>query len=238
VRATTRLVLLLSSLLFPVACSHGGSGGGGGRPLLQAQSLAGTNWTLASVEGAPSPVSGSFQFDNAGSYTFAFAAGGVQIQGNGTFNFDGTFLRCTGPVQQIVSSGVLTICANSSGQFVFADDDDDLWVWNGQFGALAQPSGSCIPVRQGAWEFEIEYLGLTALQFVEGNLSQSGCVLSYDDDAIFFGLLSDAEWTVNAPKAGIRFVGTFTGSPANQFTGTWTDAQGRADQILGTYVGN
>lgn len=235
-RAPLRSSLSVSILFLSVACDRGG--GGGDPPILQAQSLADTSWTLQSVEGSTGSVQGSWQFRANGTYTFAFEASIAQVQGDGTYTFDGTFLRITGPVQQLLGTGTLAVWPLSAGQLAFADDDDDLWIWNGRFGATAQASGTCIPVQQGPWEFGIEFSGLPVLQFVDGDLRQSGCVLSYDDDAIFRGLLNGSQWTVNAARAGLRFVGTFAGSPATQFTGMWTDADGNSDRIVGAFVGN
>lgn len=223
-------------LALSTACK--GKSGGGAPPLLEAQSLDDTSWTLQSVEGSTGPVSGSWQFRGDGTYTFAFQASIAQVQGDGTYTFDGTFLRVTGPVQQLLGTSTLALWPLSASQLAFADDDDDLWIWNGRFGATAQATGTCIPVQQGPWEFSVEFAGLPVLQFVEGDLSQSGCVLSYDDDAIFRGLLTGSQWTVNAPRAGLRFAGTFTGSPATQFNGTWTDGAGRSDRIVGAFVGD
>ena len=97
-------------------------------------------------------------------------------------------------------------------------------------------SARCTTVRTGAWEFELSTGRQVFFSLVDGDLTQSGCFLSYDEDRIFQGSLSGATWNVSSP-AGWRFSGTFSGSPATTFLGTFVDAENVPAGISGRYVG-
>jgi len=99
-------------------------------------------------------------------------------------------------------------------------------------------SGSeCTRVKTGEWEFELSTGGQVFLSFVEGDLTQSGCLLSYDEDRVFEGDLTGSIWNVSSEPGGFSFVGSFSGSPATSFSGTFRDSENVPAAIAGRYVG-
>lgn len=99
-------------------------------------------------------------------------------------------------------------------------------------------SGSeCIRVKAGEWEFELSTEGQVFLSFVGGDLTQSGCHLSYDEDRVFEGDLSGSTWNVSSDAGGFSIIGSFSGNPATAFSGTFIDVNNNAAAISGRYVG-
>jgi hypothetical protein len=108
--------------------------------------------------------------------------------------------------------------------------------------AGGNPSGfgfgsDCVAVRTGAWEFELSNGGAVFLSFVDGNLTQSGCFLSYDEDRVFEGDLTASMWNVSSDAGGFSFSGVFSGNPATTFAGTFRDSRGLTAAMAGRYVG-
>jgi len=99
------------------------------------------------------------------------------------------------------------------------------------------PGSDCVAVRTGAWEFELSNGGAVFLSFVNGNLTQSGCLLSYDEDRVFEGELTASLWNVVSDAGGFSFVGVFSGNPATTFSGSFIDSRGLAAAMTGRYVG-
>lgn len=227
-------------LLVAGACSSGS--GGGGTVQLDARSFQGTSWTLQSVEGAPVPVSGTWQFAPTGTYTWTFHAPPDfdNVTGTGTYTFDGTTLTVTGIARDmLVSSGRIAVSARQ-GEFSFADDDGSRWVYRGQFASTrggGGNEGSCVAVQQGPWRFTLSAQGLVLLEFTDGDLQQSGCTVSYDVDSVLRGTLAGSRWTGSAPQVDVEFSGDFRGSPPRQFSGTWRTSAGASGTMAGVYVG-
>ena len=99
-------------------------------------------------------------------------------------------------------------------------------------------SGSeCVRVKTGEWEFELSTGGQVFLEFVGGDLTQSGCHLSYDEDRVFEGDLSGSTWNVSSDAGGFSIIGSFSGSPATSFSGTFIDVNNNPASISGRYVG-
>ncbi len=104
------------------------------------------------------------------------------------------------------------------------------------------PSGlgsnsDCIRVKTGEWEFELSTGGQVFFSFVGGDLTQSGCLLSYDVDRILDGSLSGSTWNVTSADRGFSIIGSFSGSPATNFSGTFVDSRDLPAAISGRYVG-
>jgi hypothetical protein len=99
------------------------------------------------------------------------------------------------------------------------------------------PGSDCVAVRTGAWEFELSNGGAVFLSFVDGDLTQSGCFLSYDEDRVFEGDLTASVWNVSSDAGGFSFAGVFSGNPATTFAGTFVDSRGLPAAIAGRYVG-
>lgn len=95
----------------------------------------------------------------------------------------------------------------------------------------------CIRVKTGEWEFELSTGGQVFLEFVGGDLAQSGCHLSYDEDRVFEGDLSGSTWNVSSDAGGFSIIGSFSGNPATTFSGTFIDVNNNPAAISGRYVG-
>ena len=92
----------------------------------------------------------------------------------------------------------------------------------------------CISVIEGGWEFQWLYKGMAILDFVYGNLRQTGCYVTYDDDNIFAGQLNGTYWHGRNDVEGFEFEGSFSGNPANRFEGKWK-VNGKSGEMLGYY---
>lgn len=104
-------------------------------------------------------------------------------------------------------------------------------------GVLEDGLSDCVRVKTGAWEFELSTGGQVFLSFVDGDLTQSGCLLSYDEDRVFEGILTGSTWNVSSETGGFTIVGSFSGSPATSFSGTFRDSRGLPASVSGNYVG-
>ena len=99
-------------------------------------------------------------------------------------------------------------------------------------------SGSeCIAIRTGGWEFDLSTGGQTFFSFVGGDLTQSGCFLTYDGDQIFQGDLRGSIWNVSSAASGFNIIGSFSGNPATTFSGTFIDVNNNPASMSGRYVG-
>jgi len=83
-------------------------------------------------------------------------------------------------------------------------------------------SANCVSVTQGIWEFELKNNSITILHFVDGQLNQNDCHISYDRDSIFSGSIEDTFWSGTNTTEGFRFEGNFEGESYKQFKGTFT----------------
>lgn len=90
----------------------------------------------------------------------------------------------------------------------------------------------CISVIEGGWEFQWLYKGTPILDFVYGNLKQTDCYVTYDNDNIFAGPLNGNYWHGANDVEGFTFKGYFSGNPANRFEGTWK-VNGQSGEMLG-----
>jgi len=86
------------------------------------------------------------------------------------------------------------------------------------------PTGSsnCVSVTQGIWEFEVKNNNITILHFVDGQLNQNGCHISYDRDNFFSGSIEGTFWSGSNTIEGFIFEGNFEGESYKQFKGTVT----------------
>ena len=117
----------------------------------------------------------------------------------------------------------MTLSGSGTTRF---EDGTRYCQWNDVYSGSRAVESNCIAVDEGGWEFEWRYNGITVMMFTGGDLRQSGCHLTYDDDNIFSGPLDGALWEGENPVGEFKFSGTFSGSPANSFQGTWTDLSG------------
>ena len=92
----------------------------------------------------------------------------------------------------------------------------------------------CISVIEGGWEFQWLYKGMAILDFVGGNLRQTDCQVTYDDDNIFAGQLNGNYWRGTNDVEGFEFEGYFSGNPANRFQGKWK-VNGKTGEMVGYY---
>jgi hypothetical protein len=113
-------------------------------------------------------------------------------------------------------------------------DKDYSW----SFTTAAKPVDNCVDVREGPWTFCVEGDGGNCvLEFVGGNLTQRGCFVSYDEDAIFAGTVTGTYWAGENPREKIAFYGSFYGNPASSFEGfiETTDGYGVTAPLTGHY---
>ncbi len=68
--------------------------------------------------------------------------------------------------------------------------------------------------------------GRIILEFVDGNLKQNNCFVSYDNDNYFSGSINGNYWEGINTIEKFQFKGTFSGNPANRFVGTWKTTEG------------
>lgn len=129
----------------------------------------------------------------------------------------------------VVTSGLALL-----GIVLFAGGCTDVFE-NSQSGLGSR--SDCIRVKTGEWEFELSTGGQVFLEFVGGDLTQSGCHLSYDEDRVFEGDLSGSTWNVSSDAGGFSIIGSFSGSPATSFSGTFIDVNNNPASISGRYVG-
>jgi hypothetical protein len=92
--------------------------------------------------------------------------------------------------------------------------------------------GKCTSVNEGGWEFQWLYQGIPILDFVNGDLKQTDCYVTYDDDNIFAGQLNGNYWQGKNAIEGFTFEGYFLGNPTNRFEGTW-ESSGQVGKMLG-----
>ncbi len=112
---------------------------------------------------------------------------------------------------------------------------EENYAWT--FQTRPDPGSNCIQVKEGGWEFCLMNEGNCFLQFVDGDLRQTECYVSYDDDSVFEGPLVDNRWSGENPLEQFTFSGYFSGSPANSFSGTLTltDGSGLTVEMIGQY---
>jgi hypothetical protein len=112
---------------------------------------------------------------------------------------------------------------------------DANFTWT--FRTAPDPGSNCVDVREGGWEFCLMNEGNCFLQFSDGDLTQTECYVSYDDDSIFAGPLVDRYWSGENSLEQFRFTGYFSGTPANSFSGTLTltDGSGLSVDMIGQY---
>jgi hypothetical protein len=112
------------------------------------------------------------------------------------------------------------------------------WDYSWSLTTAAKPGENCVDVRQGPWTFCVEDdWGNCILEFSGGNLTQTRCFLSYDEDAIFAGQLTGRRWEGENPVQQIAFYGDFYGTPAESFEGVimTTDGSGVTSPLTGHY---
>jgi hypothetical protein len=158
---------------------------------------------------------------------------------NGTVNndsctFSGHFIEGS---ENVYVNGHITFSGSSlSGSGTFRwEEGSEYCQWEQDYIGTRITNDSCISVAQGGWEFEMVHRGTPLLTLSGGELRQSGCNVTYDDDNIFSGPLADNQWRGENAVLQFRFSGTFTGTPATSFTGTWEDTSGtgRAGKMYG-----
>jgi hypothetical protein len=106
------------------------------------------------------------------------------------------------------------------------------------FTTADEPGSNCVDVREGPWTFCLEDdYGGCLLEFVDGDLTQTGCYVSYDDDAIFAGPLEGRFWSGENTIEQFEFYGDFIGTPPTSFSGmlTFTDGSGLYMYMTGHY---
>lgn len=231
----TVLVALLISLALPFLC---GCGGGGGST--STSDISG-DWEITEIPDPNTLTSSPGRVCNIHNqstriYTVTQAGDQVTITDpegqtlNGTMNnglctFSGHFIEGT---ENIYIDGEISFSGSSlsgSGSFRW-EEGSEYCQWEEDFVGTRVTSGNCISVAEGGWEFEWRYRGTTFLEFTDGDLKQSGCNVSYDDDNIFSGPLEGNRWSGENTVEQFRFSGTFSGSPATSFTGSWEDTSG------------
>lgn len=176
--------------------------------------------------------------DSATISTYGIPAFQGTVSGS-QFNFNGTFEDDGG---QVYVDGQLNLTSPTelTGSGVHRYEEGEQYCeWVEDFyGKKVQYSEECITVTPGEWEFNWEYRGTVIMTFTGGELNQSGCYLSYDDDNFFTGEVIDDEWSGENVLQGFRFSGRFAGNPATNFRGTATGIEGIGTLTMtGEYVG-
>jgi hypothetical protein len=94
-----------------------------------------------------------------------------------------------------------------------------------------------VVVRPGEWTFCLIVNGICTLSFGGGDLTQDGCWVSYDLDAIFAGRLNGATWSGTNAAEQFRFTGVFQAPNFDSFSGTLTltDGSGTSVPMVGHY---
>lgn len=133
------------------------------------------------------------------------------------------------PVHTYAAAGTYTVSLTITGPTGTDTETKQAFI------SVTGQSG-CITVREGPWEFDLSFNGNVILSFVKGELTQSGCNLSYDRDRVFNAPLVGNRWSDDVEQVGFSFTGTFSGSPATRFAGTWTDGQA-SGPFTGRFVG-
>jgi hypothetical protein len=153
---------------------------------------------------------------------------------NDICTFSGQFIE---GADTISIDGQITFSGSSlSGSGTFRWEEGTRYCqWEQDYVGSRSSNDDCISVAQGGWEFEWTYRGTTILKFTDGDLTQSGCNVSYDDDNIFSGPLEGNQWSGENAANKFKFSGTFSGSPATSFSGTYEDTSGTG--FIGTMHG-
>lgn len=151
--------------------------------------------------------------------TVAYAEQSVVFSPSGNLDWDTTYMAR-------ITTGMEDIHGNSL-------DADYTWT----FRTATDPGSSCVDVREGEWEFCLMNEGNCFLQFVDGELTQTNCFVSYDDDSIFAGPVAGSTWSGENTPEMFRFSGNFYGNPAESFSGTLTltDGSGHSVEMIGHY---
>jgi len=126
-----------------------------------------------------------------------------------------------------ITTGIVDLAGNSLN-----------WDYSWSFSTAREPDEDCVDVKQGPWTFCIEdEWGTCILEFVGGELTQTGCFVSYDEDAIFAGQLTGRRWEGENPAEQIAFYGDFYGTPADSFEGIimTTDGSNVSAPLTGHY---
>lgn len=231
------VLLFITASLFFSGCGGGGDGDGSDN---NAPGDISGEWEITIIPdpGTLTDSTGTCNIHNqsTGIYTLSRVGDQVTITApegrilNGTLNndictFSGHF---TEGADNVYVNGQITFSGSSlSGSGTFRwEGGADYCQWEEDYTGTRAASGNCISVAQGGWEFEWSYEGTTILTFTGGDLRQSGCNVSYDDDNIFSGPLAGDQWSGENAAQQFRFSGTFSGSPATSFNGTWEDTSG------------